>query len=85
MKLHDVTPDQMPGDSRTHVGTAEPDEVARLLTDTSAVLREAGLDVGQDAPDSIVVVPLKGGGAIIVIIEDGLLVATIVRKPITVQ
>ena len=40
MKLHDATPDHVPGISGVHVGTAEPSEIARLLTEPHAVLRE---------------------------------------------
>jgi hypothetical protein len=76
MKLHDATPDQVPGSSAVHVGTAEPSEMVRLLTEPHAVLQEAGLNFAADAtpipvvvvpgagatPSAIVVVPRVGGG-----------------------
>ncbi len=71
MKLQDITPDQVPGISGMHVGTAESGEMARLLTEPSAVLREAGLNLAEDAkPSAIVVVPREGGRNLVVIVDE---------------
>jgi hypothetical protein len=70
MKLHDATPNQMPGISGVHVGNAEPSEMARLLTEPHAVLREAGLNItAGTTPSPVVVVPSTGAtpSAIVVV------------------
>ena len=78
MKLQDITPDQVPGISGMHAGTAEPGEMARLLTESSAVLREAGLKIAEDAtPSAIVVVPREGGGILWIIVVDGMVVGIV--------
>ena len=78
MKLQDITPDQVPGISGMHAGTAEPGEMARLLTESSAVLREAGLNIAQDAtPSAIVVVPREGGRNLVLIVVDGTVIGII--------
>ena len=68
----------MPGISGMHAGTAEPGEMARLLTESSAVLREAGLNIAQDAtPSAIVVVPREGGRNLVLIVVDGTVIGII--------
>ena len=58
MKLHDATADDVPRISSVHVGTAEPSEMTRLLTEPHAVLREVGLNVAASAtPSPIMIVP----------------------------
>jgi hypothetical protein len=77
MKLQDITPDQIPGISSVHAGTAEPGEIARLLTEPSAVLRGAGLDLAEHAtPNAIVISPREGGRNLVIIVdENGTVVA----------
>ena len=78
MKLQDITPDQVPGISGMHAGTAESGEMARLLTEPSAVLREAGLNLAEDAtPSAIVVVPREGGRNLWIVVVDGTVVGII--------
>ena len=78
MKLQDITPDRVPGISGVHAGTAEPGEMARLLTESSAVLREAGLNIGENAtPSAIVVVPREGGRNLILVVVNGTVVSII--------
>jgi hypothetical protein len=70
MKLHNATPANVPGISSMHVGTAEPSEMARLLTEPYAVLREAGLNTAAGAmpsPIPIVVAPGATPSAIVVV------------------
>jgi hypothetical protein len=59
MKLHNATPANVPGISSVHVGTAESSEMARLVTEPHAVLREAGLKTttAGAVPSPIVVAP----------------------------
>lgn len=75
MKLHDSTPGQVPGIPGMHAGSAEPGEMALLLTEPAAVLREAGLNIAQDAtPSAMIVVHREGGGDLIVIVVNGMVV-----------
>ena len=69
MKLHDATPDHVPGISSVHVGNAEPSEMARLLTEPHTVLREAGLNLPAGAtPGPVVVVPSAGATPSVIVV-----------------
>jgi hypothetical protein len=48
MNLQDITPARAEGITAIHFGRAEPGELARLVSDPRAVLKEAGLNISED-------------------------------------
>jgi hypothetical protein len=62
MKLYNPAfADHVPGLSGVQFATAEPREMANLLINTNAALREAGLNIAPNkiTPDAIIVIPTK--------------------------
>lgn len=84
MNLNEVTPSHMTDSSAVHVGTVEEEEVARLVAEPHAVLREAGLDVAPGTPVRIEVSREETeyvdrvGGTIIIIVIGGIIIIIII-------
>jgi hypothetical protein len=85
MNLHEVTPQAEVGISAVHVGTADRNEVARLVTQPHAVLREAGLNAGAETQVRVRVEedflrPTEGGDTVIIIIwPDGSITVIVIH------
>jgi hypothetical protein len=84
MDLHEVTPSHMAHSATIHVGRAEEEEIARLVNEPHAVLREAGLDVASGTPVRIEVSreetedERRVGVGVIIIVIGGIIIIIII-------
>jgi hypothetical protein len=85
MDLQEVTPSQLTDTTTVHAGRADQDEVARLIAEPHAVLREAGIDVAPGTPVHVEVrreetreERLVGVGVIVIIIGPIVIVIVII-------